>query len=179
MAIYRRRLPHVVASTLPVFLTWRLHGSLPVGRAFSSGELSSGEKFAALDRLLDDAKTGPTWLRRAEVASMVEVAMVYGQDGLRHYELHAWVIMSNHVHLLVTPCVDLPVMLASLKRITARRCNEVLGLKGPFWAEETFDRTVRNRKEFGRISAYIENNPVRAGLVAAPELYRWSSAWGG
>ena len=53
----------------------------------------------------------------------------------------------------------------------------MLGLTGkPFWQDESYDRLVRDRLEFERIRRYIENNPVRAGLVAAPEDYPWSSA---
>jgi len=53
----------------------------------------------------------------------------------------------------------------------------MLGLTGrAFWQEESYDRWVRDDKEFHRIRAYIEENPVRAGLVAAPEDYPWSSA---
>jgi hypothetical protein len=48
-----------------------------------------------------------------------------------------------------------------------------------FWQDEFFDRIVRNDSEFGRIEQYIEWNPVKAGLVARPELFPWSSAWRG
>ena len=52
--------------------------------------------------------------------------------------------MPNHVHLLVTPHVALPKMLRSLKGITAKRTNEVIGMTGtPFWQDESFNRTLR------------------------------------
>jgi putative transposase len=106
--LYRRRLPHVLAPQQPVFLTWRLHGSLPSHRAFSGGVLPSGQAFAALDRLLDEARTGPLYLRQPAVADMVVEALLYNGEILRHYELHAFVVMPNHVHLLVTATVPLP-----------------------------------------------------------------------
>jgi REP element-mobilizing transposase RayT len=86
--------------------------------------------------------------------------------------------MPNHVHLLVTPLRDLPEIMRSLKRHTAREANKVLGLTGhTFWQDESYDRFVRNDQEFGRIVAYIEMNPVRAGLCFAPEEFPYSSAW--
>ncbi len=85
--------------------------------------------------------------------------------------------MANHVHLLVTPLVDVSKMMQSLKRSTARECNKRLGLTGqPFWQDESYDRVVRDQTEFRRIARYIEMNPVNAGLVAMPEEFPWSSA---
>jgi len=94
-----------------------------------------------------------------------------------HYELHAWVLMPNHVHLLATPRVSPTRMMRSLKSLTGRECNRALGLSGAFWQRESYDRWVRDGKEFGRIQRYIEMNPVRAGLVDRPEKWRWSSAY--
>jgi hypothetical protein len=66
----------------------------------------------------------------------------------------------------------------SLKRFTAREGKRILGLTGQtFWQEESYDRLVRDQKEFAKIASYIEMNPVHAGLTAAPEEFRWSSAW--
>jgi len=61
----------VDAPGLPVFVTWRLHGSLPDERAFPREHLSSGEAFAAFDRFLDSARTGPLYLQRPEIAILV------------------------------------------------------------------------------------------------------------
>ena len=85
--------------------------------------------------------------------------------------------MPNHVHLLLTPAIPLPQITKSLKGITAKRANLVLGLTGiPFWQEESYDHTVRDGGELERIRRYIETNPVRAGLVTEAGDYRWSSA---
>ncbi|HWZ32460.1 MAG TPA: transposase [Bryobacteraceae bacterium] len=101
-------------------------------------------------------------------------------DAIEHwrdrYALHAWVVMANHVHILITPTVEVAKITKSLKWFTAREANKVLGLKGPFWQDESYDRLVRNPAEFERIRKYIEWNPVRAGLVKTPEEYPWSSA---
>jgi putative transposase len=180
MSLYRRRLPHIYQTDQPVFLTWRLYGSLPGGRAFRGGTLSSGEAFAALDRLLDEGRCGPVYLQRPELADMVVEAIHFNGETLGQYSLHAFVVMPNHVHLLITPKVPLPKITKSLKGITASRANAMLGFaEKPFLQEESYDHEVRREGGFERIRAYIENNPVRAGLVRDSKDYRWSSAgWG-
>ena len=75
VSFYRRRLPHINETEKPVFLTWRLHGSLPPNRYFAGGTLSSGQAFAALDRLLDEARSGPFHLRQPELANMIVEAL--------------------------------------------------------------------------------------------------------
>jgi REP element-mobilizing transposase RayT len=176
VAFYRRRLPHLDETGPPVFLTWRLHGSLPPHRSFPD-TLSSGQAFAAMDRLLDQARAGPFYLRQPALADMVVEAIHCNGIVLGHYTLHAFVVMPNHVHLLVTPAVALSKLTKSLKGITAKRANAMLALTGsPFWQEESYDHLVRQGGEFDKIHSYIEENPVRAGLVTAASEYRWSSA---
>jgi REP element-mobilizing transposase RayT len=108
---------------------------------------------------------------------MVVEAIHFRERGLAHYRLHAWVVMANHVHLLITPQVQVSKLMQSLKRFTAREGNRILRVTGqPFWQDESFDRLVRNEAEFERIVGYIEMNPVKAGLAEAPEAFPWSSA---
>ena len=77
MSFHQRRLPHLYATEQPVFLTWRLHGSLPSNRPFPVATLSSGQAFAAMDRLLDEARAGPFYLRQPELADMIVEAIQY------------------------------------------------------------------------------------------------------
>jgi putative transposase len=173
----RRRLPHLYAVGQPLFVTFCLKNSLPRNRRFAAASVTSGEAFAAMDRLLAEARSGPTWLRRPEIAQIVANSLEYGAT-LGHYELHSWVIMPNHVHLLVTPRVEPSRLLRSLKGSTARNANALLHRTGePFWQDESHDRLVRSGEEFRQISRYIENNPVKACLVVQPDAYPWSSAW--
>jgi putative transposase len=96
---------------------------------------------------------------------------------MKHYQFHAWVVMANHIHVLLTPFVDIARITHSLKRFTSREANRTLGLTGqPFWQDESYDHLVRDAGEFNRIVSYIENNPVAAGLASAPEHFPWSSA---
>jgi REP element-mobilizing transposase RayT len=177
MTFYRRRLPHFYELGQPVFLTWRLHDRLPCHRVFPKAALNSGEAFVAMDRLLDEARAGPFYLRQPAVADMIVEAIEFNSDILGHYLLHAFVVMPNHVHMLATPTLALPKLTKSLKGITAKRANVMLSLTGtPFWQQESYDHLVRHQREFERIRQYIEMNPVRAGLVTEATEYRWSSA---
>jgi len=177
VTFYRRRLPHLFQAGQPVFITWRLHGSLPSNRPFSAECVSSGRAFAVMDRLLDHARTGPADLGQPALAQMVVEAIRYHEQVLQRYSLHAFAVLRNHVHLLLTPHVDLPELTKSLKGFTARRANALLARTGaPFWQEESYDHLIRSQAEFERVRSYIEWNPVRAGLVANPPDYPWSSA---
>jgi REP element-mobilizing transposase RayT len=109
---------------------------------------------------------------------MVAEKLLYGAAQRGFYDLHAWVLMPNHVHLLLTPLVPLPKVTRWLKGATAREVNRILNRTGqPFWKDESWDRWVRDGSEFYKTKRYIEQNPVTAGLVTAPEHFRYSSAW--
>jgi putative transposase len=108
---------------------------------------------------------------------MVVDALEYGQRTLGHYTLHAYVVMANHVHVLLTPLIAPAKILLSLKGFTAREANRLIDRTGEtFWQSESYDHWVQDAKEFEKIRAYIENNPVMAGVVARAEEYEWSSA---
>ena len=106
--------------TRRVFLTWRLHDSLPSHRAFPTAVRNSGQAFAAMDRLLDEVCGGPFYRRQPAVADMIVEAIQYNADVLQHYVLHAFVVMPNHVHRLATPAMPLPKPTKSLKGITSK-----------------------------------------------------------
>jgi REP element-mobilizing transposase RayT len=110
------------------------------------------------------------------IASLLIQALYDGQDDLHRYQLHAFVVMPNHVHLLVTPGVTTRQWLGPLKGFTAHQANDVLGRRGPFWQDESYDHLIRDDQQFRRVQRYIEHDPVRAGLAASPEQFAWSSA---
>ena len=130
-----------------------------------------------MDRLLDRGASGPLYLKRPELADVVVAALRDGGRRFQRYQLHAYVVMPNHVHVLVTPKVVATRRLAPLKGFTAHQANELLGRHGQaFWQDESYDHLVRSEAEFDRIQFYIEENPVKAGLVSEPERHPWSSA---
>jgi putative DNA methylase len=178
MRHYERRLPHWDVVGQRVFVTFRLHGSLPRNRVFPpAGLISAGKAFVAVDRLLDASTNGPLSLGRKEIAEMMVAALRHGERELQRYQLHSFVVMPNHVHLLVTPHVVAGEWLGPLKGFTGHQANLLLGTHGPFWQEESFDRLVRSDAQFDRIRDYIEQNPVKAGLVSKAQEFRWSSAY--
>ena len=179
MSFHSRHLPHWQPEDAPVFITWRLNGSLPRNR-FPPPGATAGHAFVWMDRYLDQARFGPTWLKRKDVAQMVFHCLHHAAGNLRQFELHAGVVMPNHVHVLLTPIISPSKLLQSVKGFSAREANKILGRTGePFWQAESYDHWVRNETEFQKIVAYIEDNPVGAGLAATPEDYRWSSAYAG
>ena len=98
----------------------------------------------------------------------------------RRVDLFAAVVMPDHVHLLFTPLRDengwpfpLVEIMQSLKSATAHRINKLLHRSGPVWQEESFDHVLRSDESMKEKVEYVQQNPVRAGLVQRPEDYRW------
>jgi REP element-mobilizing transposase RayT len=180
MRHYERRLPHFDTVEQPLFVTFRLHGSLPASRVFPPAALiTAGKAFVAVDRLLDAGASGPLFLARPEIAEIMVAALRHGDCVLHRYDLHSFVVMPNHVHLLATPHVLATKWLGPLKGFTAHQANALMGTHGAFWQEESFDRLVRSGDQFERVRTYIEHNPVKAGLAATAEEFLWSSAYRG
>jgi REP element-mobilizing transposase RayT len=95
-------------------------------------------------------------------------------------ELHACVVMPEHVHLLFKPLHEqngdiysLPEIMKRIKGAAAHRVNRVLARTGTVWQEESFDHVSRCEEKTADIADYITWNPVRRGLVRDPAAYRW------
>ena len=108
---------------------------------------------------------------------MLVNALQYGETARRFYHLYAWAIMPNHVHVILQPRIELPSVMRWLKGRTARKASRILGRTGvPFWQDESFDHWIRSDQELCDLIEYVEQNPVKAGLVQAAEQWPWSSA---
>jgi REP-associated tyrosine transposase len=168
--------PH--PKTKILFTTLRLHGSLPASDSFGN-HLTGGRHFVAMDRLLDQASSGPLYLQRPEIAEATAQAILYQQLAVERCDLHAFVVMPNHVHLLFTPQSNVVEIVSSIKAYSGRRANQMMGRVGqPFWHEGNYDRWVQDLHEFERIRLYIRNNPVQAGLVKKAAEYDWLHVFG-
>lgn len=88
--------------------------------------------------------------------------------------IYAYVIMPEHVHLLVNepPFILLAQFLKAVKQSTSRKLK---GEREKFWQERYYDRSVRGEDARSEVIRYIHRNPVKRGLVASPGNYPWSS----
>jgi len=169
----RGYLPHFDSPETVQFITFRLADSLP--RAVVEALRTQDNGIRLIDERLD-AGAGACWLGRADVAALVQDALLHF-DGNR-YRLLAWCLMPNHVHVIIE-IVDTHSVSDTVrgwKSFTARRANEILGRSGSFWHPDYFDRYMRNAGHLERTIAYVENNPVTAGLAASADDWPWSSA---
>jgi len=120
--------------------------------------------------LLDNPTSGPVWLSNDDVAQIVADTLHFYDR--RNYDLYAFSIMSNHVHLVFRHNVenydvDFPVTgtMQSIKSFSGKECNKLLKRNGKFWQAESFDRFIRDEEELDRVILYTLNNPVKANLV--------------
>ncbi len=91
-----------------------------------------------------------------------------------HARVYAYVLMPEHVHLLINepPSILVAQFLKALKQTTSRKLK---GDRERFWQDRYFDRNIRGEAARSEVIRYIHRNPVKRGLVASPEHYRWSS----
>ena len=182
----RGYLPHWEATETVQSVTFRLGDSLPQAlldswqqefRQHPPGR-PEVERRKRIEKALD-AHHGECHLRRPEIATLVEEALLHF-DGAR-YRLHAWTIMPNHVHVVFAPLrgETLSAILHSWKSFTAKEANRRLGRGGTFWQEEYFDRMIRDETHYLAACAYVDENPVKAGLCSEPSEWRFGSAWEG
>src|SRR5690606_24537009 len=97
---------------------------------------------------------------------------------LKKYYLHAWVVMPNHVHLVVTVYNNNSIaeIVSNIKSFSAKQSNFILNRNGKFWARDYFDRYIRDQNHFYQTINYIHNNPVKAGLCNEEYDWKYSSA---
>ncbi len=174
---YRPRgLPHFDSPERPQFVTFRLADSLPAEVVRT--RTRSGEGDADYRRRIEaalDAGAGACWLARPELAEIVREGLLHGCGEI--HDMHAYVVMPNHVHVLTTfrEGFSLPDVVRGWKSFSARRINAILGREGTLWQRDYFDRYIRDEAHFECVRAYIENNPVSAGLTRSAETWRFSS----
>jgi REP element-mobilizing transposase RayT len=111
-----------------------------------------------------DSGSGASWMRRDDVAAVVEKALLYFDR--KRYRLVAWCIMPNHVHVVIRPepGTKLADILHSWKSLTAKRINKLLKRKGKFWQPEYYDHLIRDESDLNRCVEYTYYNPERAGM---------------
>jgi REP element-mobilizing transposase RayT len=176
----RGYLPHFDAPHVTQFVTLMLHDSFPVKRRPDwEGMLNEPDESLRRRKLEAwlDRGHGKCWLRQPAVAAQVQNILC--ADHGKAYRLQAWVLMPNHVHLVVDVWdVPLSKLLNLWKGRSARAANQVLRRSGHFWEREYFDTLIRDAAHLVRAIRYTENNPVKAGLARETKNWTWSSARG-
>ena len=204
--IRRRMLPHWDVPDAAYFVTSCLDGSLsangkldianyrreleqrtvPPNTTKAEWKIIRGKLvFARLDRWLDEAPA-VRWLERADLANLIMQSFLHGAG--TKYDLFTFVVMPSHIHWVFQPRLawfeskpdskrsSRQRIVHGLNTHTGQECNRLLDRNGVFWQDEGYDHWIRDVAELERIMLYVENNPVRAGLCAAPEQWQYSSA---
>ena len=140
VTFYRRHLPHWQPPGQDLFITWRLFGSLPAQFRPPNHATANGKQFVRFDRELDRAGTGPVWLREPRVAEAAFRELRNAHLDKKLFRLRAYVLMANHVHILVVPLASLSKITHQVKGATAYRANLILAhTHHRFWQDESFD----------------------------------------
>lgn len=190
---YWRNLPHFLPLGNKFFITTRLVDSIPLEiiqkfelenqiaiklieenyKNLDERKTEIGKQwkrnFATFDKYIDNYQGGNHWLKQNEIAEIVSESLHYWHK--KRYDLIAFTIMSNHIHLLIDTwdsenyATSVTAIMQSIKRHTSRQSNILLKREGQFWQHESYDHLVRNEKEFKNIIHYIAQNPVKADLV--------------
>jgi len=174
-------LPHYDASLKYQMITYRLADSLPQ-RVLKSIKASKGESLKQrilIEGTLDEGH-GACILKIPEIAQIVIDAWKFFDKS--RYDLIAYVVMPNHVHVLIKTYEkhSLSQVIHSWKSFTAHEIKKVLRKAGfqseqKIWQVEYWDRFMRDEKHFLQAVNYIIDNPVKAGLCTSPEQWPWSS----
>lgn len=194
---YERYLPHWRQDGATYFVTFRLHDALPIAQQVNLKEMKqewerknppphSRDKLEELNQLLGleadrwlDTGFGCCALRSAKYRCLLINTMAFfdlNETLEPRYELGAWVVMPNHVHLMVRPMIpsrwDLEALLQSWKRNSSRRINRIGQTKGRLWMPESHDRIVRDPEHLWKCLQYIGRNGKRANLRDS-DYARW------
>ncbi|RYD20585.1 MAG: hypothetical protein EOP88_14500 [Verrucomicrobiaceae bacterium] len=187
-------LPHWQQDHVTYFVTFRLADSLPASmlrewkQERESWLIANPEPWPPevemeyhrlfshrIDQWLDQGE-GDCLL--ADEGNTEIVSGAFGHFDRNRYLVHSWVIMPNHVHLLVSleKSSDLSVVIGSWKRFTATKINRTAGSQGPVWQRNYFDRIIRDWDHFMNVARYIRRNPVK-GKLHEGRFRLYEAAW--
>ncbi len=106
---------------------------------------------------------------------------MYGYRRIGKFELHAFVAMPEHVHLLLTPAPDVTLehAIQLIKGGYSHALSAMIGRKREIWQRGFTDHRIRDGQDFVQHREYIHQNPVKRGIVADASEYRYCSAFPG
>lgn len=196
---HRRYLPHFQKAEQIIALTWRIAFTLPAHLIALNSELEEllrdihrqtdsiqkhlqllayARKHEDYDHFLGKCELTDLSLCESGIADMLCTAFKFYDAKL--YDLHAYCVMPNHIHLLVKPLPEadgeyckLSTIVQRLKSYTSKEINRVLNRQGRVWNEDYFDRYIRDEDDYYHAVNYILHNPVKAGLATQPEDWKY------
>jgi REP element-mobilizing transposase RayT len=174
----RGYLPHYDAPRVTQIVTFMLADSFPITRRADwepiLKETIESQRRRKLEEWLDRGM-GECFLREPQIARLVETKLL--ESNRNDYQLRAWVIMPNHVHLVVDVLeTPLSQLIKRWKGSTAREANRFLNRVGSFWQEDYFDTRIRDAAHLRKAIRYIEGNPTKARLAQDSRDWPFSSA---
>ena len=135
------------------------------GRELTDNEVIQLQRLfsSKVDEYLDKG-SGNCYMKDEEIAEIVASTLNFF-DNTRYY-LHAWVVMPNHVHVIVEPFAgfELFKIIHSWKSFSANKINKLLGLQGKLWHSDAYNHIIRSQKAYDYLMEYVRSNPERAGL---------------
>jgi putative DNA methylase len=174
----RGYLPHRDEPGLTQMVTFHVADSFPAALRSEWGALflieEDAERRKKLEDYLDKGRGECPW-REPRIAALVDGALRFHHS--TKYELRAWVVMPNHLHVLFKVTVQpMGQVIADWKKYTAREANKLLGRRGRFWADDYWDTYMRDAAHEAQARNYAEKNPVKARMGREPTQWPWSSA---
>ncbi|MCK5676591.1 MAG: transposase, partial [Verrucomicrobia bacterium] len=191
--IHERNLPHWTQEGVTYFVTFRLADSIPQSKLeqwksdrelwlktheepYGDEEKNEYHRLFS-EKIMDwlDAGMGSCVLEQPKVSALVADAF-RKFDGER-YDLGEWVVMPNHVHVLLTPKNghELKDILHSWKSFVAHEICKAEGTDGQVWQHESYDHIVRSPEQLLHFERYIHENPAKAGIKVAQASERSAS----
>jgi REP element-mobilizing transposase RayT len=166
--IAKRFLPHIDLIGYYQFVTFRTHDSLDEFiKKIRSEEISSRKQEYKIDQYIDQSSKG-AYLNN-EVLKYLYRYFVEQDQSL--YDLVAFTIMPNHVHILFKQNIELPQIMQRIKGATAFAINKILDRKGIFWEENYYDKVIRDEAHFAQVYDYIKYNAYKANIKNAKERF--------
>lgn len=163
-------LPHIDIAGCYQFITFRTYDSIDEFlKKLSLQNKVNSKKQLEIDNYLDGSQNGA--YLNGEI--LVALSEFFKSKDKVLYELVAFAIMPNHIHLLIKPLKKLDFVMQIIKGSSAKMINEIMGRSGKFWASDYYDRVIRDEKHFEVVYQYIKNNPLKLGEAKAslPRFY--------
>ncbi|QOG12683.1 transposase [Arcobacter sp. FWKO B] len=163
---YKRKLPHISIENHYIFITFRTYDSVDeYVKKISSSILDNKQKQYDIDKYLDSSNNGAYFYGKV-LENMKDILL---QNDNILYQLEAFCIMPNHIHIMILPKDNLSNIIKYIKGTSANKINKLLNRQGAFWQREYYDKVVRDEIIYEKVLKYIFYNPIKAKLADSDE----------